>query len=362
MVLRPTEGLVADLFGFGRAVLFGRARSGLAALLDAIGGDGALPFVMPSNICSSVFAAATAAGADVRLADVDGTSGLPADETYREAMERAPRPGVVMITYLYGFARPYPRTLAAARAGGWFVLENDAAATKARTPGTLTDGPVGDALLVSFGAGKVIDGGTGGAVLTDDDALAKALRDRRRVYPPLDDAVEATETRLMLLRREARRRAASADDYEIHLAEEAAETRYRLPESRCAAIERAIAGFPAERQWRRDSADEWTQLLSETCNGIVAAGQPQDTPWRFIARIPRRRDRVAAALRENGIDAGTNYPPLHDFFPVALKAPCGEGGRAWGDQVINLWLSPAYDKARKRHVAEIIARTLAEAE
>ena len=110
------EGRIADLFGYSDAILFGRARSGVLALLDVLGLSRDAGFIMPSNICPSLLMAVHSYGSKIGLADVSELNGLPSDNTFVEAMQQAERPGVVMPTHLYGFVQPYPKTVANARA------------------------------------------------------------------------------------------------------------------------------------------------------------------------------------------------------------------------------------------------------
>lgn len=176
------EARVADLFGYSNAVLFGRARSGVVALLSVLGLGPEAPFVMPSNLCSSLLLAVRSSGAKVELAGVSELNGLASDMTLVATMKQCAVPGVIMPAHLYGFVQPYEQTLSYAKAHNWFVLENDTIATKARFGGA-SRSAFGDALLVSFGYAKTIEAGGGGALLTDDVALARELRLRAYSFP-----------------------------------------------------------------------------------------------------------------------------------------------------------------------------------
>lgn len=350
---RRLESKAGELFGFSEAVLFGRARSGLAAIVDLIGEDDGIACLMPSNICPSIFAAGLAASATVVPVDVDTMTGLPSDAAFVAAMQNSGKPGLVMVTHLYGFARDYPKTIALAKQDGWFVLENDTSAAR------LSDCR-GDAVLVSFGAGKVIDGGVGGAVLTDNENLASALRETAITYPPLDDIAETVERELMVLRRNLRA-AGDTSAYESFLDREISGVCYRLPDGVCPPIERAIGDFAGERSRRLSHWREWTDLLSPLAPAILLPDCEPSTPWRIMARVPRHREPVVRALREAGVDVGTNYPPLHDFFPDTIGGEPGEGAVTWGNEVVNFWLTGDYDKNRKIRTVELIDAALTSA-
>ncbi len=79
-----------------------------------------------------------------------------------------------------------------------------------------------------------------------------------------------------------------------------------------------------------------------------------------MPRLEKHRNDVVAVLRMAGVDVGTNYPPVQEFFPRAIGSVVQKSSRIWGAQVFNLWLTPAYDMERKKEVAEKIAATLAQ--
>jgi len=357
------EARLADLFGYGDAVLFGRARSGVLALLDVLGLNRGAGFVMPANVCPSLLMAVHSSGAKVDLAEVNETNGLASDTALVEAMQQEARNGVVMPTHLYGFVQAYPRTVANARAHGWFILENDTIATRARLAGAGRSA-FGDALLLSFGYAKAIEAGGGGAMLTDDMALADALRSRQEEFPPLDDAAQKEEEEFMLLARKLRNRCleetgVSARAAEARLFESMPGCRYRFPENLEIPLSAALTGFPKVVGNRRQKLEMWTHFLAPFDDALIAPQADCVVPWRLIRRVPRIRDDIVAALRNDGLDAGTNFPSLTNSFP---KLFCGQrfaGAEQWGREVLNLWLTPDYDAVRMKRAADVIGCILA---
>jgi len=360
---RNTESRTADLFGYDSGVLFGRGRSALTALLDTVGNKKDTPFLLPSNICPSVVAAGVAAKTNIVSVPVDSATGLPSDMSFCEAMGKFPTPGVVMPTHLYGFHGKYDQTLALASKKGWFVLENDTAAVTARGSTQAKKLAVGDALLVSFGAGKVIDGGAGGALLSDDDGLVKSLCQHAARYPLLDEAAETTEAQLMMVRRLLCNDPVGTSNmialYENFLPYEIAGTRFGLPETFDAQIVSAVSRIFQEREIRTNHVEEWRRAMVYAGPDVICSPLAQPSPWRFVARLKKHRDEVAAVLRMAGVNVGTNYPPVQEFFPRTFGPIVQESSKSWGAQVFNLWLTPDYGMARKKEVAAQIAAILA---
>ena len=349
---------MADLFGYSNAVLFGRARSGVVALLSVLGLGPEAPFVMPSNLCSSLLLAVRSSGAKVELAGVSELNGLASDMTLVATMKQCAVPGVIMPAHLYGFVQPYEQTLSYAKAHNWFVLENDTIATKARFGGA-SRSAFGDALLVSFGYAKTIEAGGGGALLTDDVALARELRLRAYSFPPLDDLSQRAETEFMLFERQLRntpiqKNGLSMQDREKILYERVPECQLSFPENLLEPLASAINTLPDKLDAKRSQVAMWDRSLAPLDDLLLPPKIACGVPWRLIRRVPGIRDKVVTALRYSGFDAGTNFPPLTTSFPTLFSKQRYEGAEQWGSEVLNLWLSSDYDAGRMKQVAEVI--------
>ena len=344
------EARIAELFGYAHAVLFGMARSGVSALLDALDFRHR-PFVIPSNLCPNLLLTLHAGGAKAVLADADDTCGLPSDSAFVEAMRNGDEVGIVMPTHLYGFVRDYSMTLREARSRGWFVLENDTIATRARLPGECRKSS-GDALVVSFGYAKGIEAGGGGAMLTDDALLARELRSIGKTFPPLDDRAIQTENEFMIFVRKMR----GSGQLENALLEKAPPCRFSFPQFLEEPLARALEGFNGEVEDRFGRMEIWEQALAPYSDSLLPAGVECAVPWRLIKRVPRFRDEIVNALRAEGIDAGTNFPSLFASFPTLLAGQEGEGAKRWENEVLNLWLTPRYDRRLIRQAADAIGR------
>lgn len=358
------EQRIADLFGYGDAVLFGRARSGVLALLDILGLNRSSGFVMPSNLCSSLFLAVHSCGVQIGLAGVSEANGLSSDEALIEAMQRASQPGVVMPTHLYGFVQPYPKTLAYAHTHGWFVLENDTIATKARYSGARRSA-FGDALVVSFGYAKTIEVGGGGAVLTDDAALANALRIAGGAFPLLDDAAQKAEDEFMLFSRSLRNgqldgTALSAHAGEAMLFERSPDCRFRFPETLEAPLSHALNRFEQAVDSKRQKLELWNHFLQRFDSALFVPEADCVVPWRLIRRVPGIRNTIVAALRNKKIDAGTNFPLLTHSFPALFAGQHYTGAAQWGREVLNLWLTADYGPKRMMQAAGVIENLLSQ--
>jgi len=121
-----------------------------------------------------------ATGAEAVFMDVDDSTLLADAQGLRDAFDRTPGATAVVLTHLYGRVGGVAELVAAARARGLRVIEDCAQAHGARLDGKAA-GTFGDLGCFSFYPTKNLGAlGDGGAIVTDDDDLAQALRKLRQ--------------------------------------------------------------------------------------------------------------------------------------------------------------------------------------
>jgi dTDP-4-amino-4,6-dideoxygalactose transaminase len=144
-----------------------------AALLAALADRPAAPVAMPAYACYDLATVADGAGVRVFLYDVDPHTLAPDILQIEAALRHGV--AVVIVAHLYG----YPVDLAAvnrlAAASGALVIEDAAQAAGATLNGRAL-GTLGDLVVLSFGRGKGLTGGSGGALLARDPARAGLLQ------------------------------------------------------------------------------------------------------------------------------------------------------------------------------------------
>lgn len=350
------EQALAQAFDGEQAILFGRARSAHLALFEALGLHGRSCILIPSNACPSLLACAWASGAEVRLAPVSAETGVNTDAALAKqlrALSRPGRTGAVLLTHLYGFRLDFSETRKAAKELGWVTIENDANASSFAPRAKLEDA----ARIVSFGPGKVLDVGSGGAVITRNAKLAEELRSIVAHYPALDDWAERDDDTLMLERR-ALRNAGRSAEIEATLVAELRQLRFGFAPEAEEPLLHALAHLPTRLAERQERREMWIDALSGLEPGLQVVDLDQTAPWRLIIKAdPHFRDPVVSALRKAGIDAGTNYPALTQSFPTLTGQDQHPDADAWSRSALNLWLDARYDGARIN-----TARTVIESE
>ncbi|MCS6844628.1 MAG: DegT/DnrJ/EryC1/StrS family aminotransferase [Caldilineales bacterium] len=307
--------------------------SGTAALeltLRALGiGPGDEVITTPFTFIATA-EAISAVGATPVFADID-----PA--TYNldpAAVEAAvtPRTRAILPVHLYGQPADMDGLAAVARRHGLRLIEDAAQAHGAEHRGRRV-GSLADAACFSFFPGKNLGCyGDGGAVVTNDAALAdrvRRLRDHGRTSKYVHEEVGFG---------------------------------HRLDALQAAILSAKLPHLDAANAARRRLAARYSQLLADTDLALPSAPAHVTPVFHlYVVRTPRR-DQVLAHLQQRGIGAGVHYPlPLHlqpayrflghqpGQFPVAEAA---------AGQVLSLPLFPEMTEEQQDRVVSALREAL----
>lgn len=281
-------------------------RLGLAALGVGPGDE----VVVPALTAMPTLAAVCALGAIPVPVDVDEATGAIDPDAARGAL--GPRARAIVPVHLYG--RPADEAVAALAALGLPVVED-----AAHAHGALRGGATA-AAAYSFYPTKNLGGiGDGGAVVTDDAALAERVR---------------------LLRHHGMR--------ELYLHEEIA-TNARLSEIEAAALRLALPGLPAGNARRREIAARYRAAAP----GLRwQDGHPGHVYHLCVARVSGR-DAFRARL---GVETGVHYPRAVTDQPAYRHFARGEvpRARAWAAECVSLPCFPELSDDEVEQVCEAL--------
>lgn len=302
--------------------------SGTGALTLAIRGClGQRPgtaVALPAYGCYDLATAADGAGASVVLYDVVPETLAPETESLRRALDRGV--GAVVLVHLFGVpADPDPVRSAAERVGAWSI--EDAAQGAGASLRGLPLGSFGDLSVLSFGRGKGITAGRGGALLAHGEAAALLVsRARSELLPSLRGVRELLQLKAQWLLGRPSLYAIPAALPFLQLGEAV----YRRPTPiRClsAVGARALAitwplGGPEGSQRRAHAA----RLLAQSGAGLSAIRVLPDAEvghlrLALLVTCEERAAACASQARALGIMPG---------YPVAL---CDLAG--FGDRILN---------------------------
>lgn len=305
--------------------------SGTSALRLALQAAGVRPgddVILPANTYIATALAVSACGATPVLVDVDDSHLLTASAV---TAALTPRTKALVPVHLYGRLADMQPIVHLARERGLHVIEDACQAHGAHSAGKRA-GTFGLAGAFSFYPGKNLGAcGDGGAVVTDDEALAYEVRLRRdfgqrRKYEHLIragnerlDSIQAAilRVKLPLLERWNSRRIASAALYDEGL------TRVGFP----------VAARP------KDGSDVYHLYVMEL----------------------DERDAVRAELAANGIQTGIHYPtPIHRqaaYADLKLRAGSFPRTEAAAARLLSLPMYPELPPTQIARVVETLARS-----
>jgi dTDP-4-amino-4,6-dideoxygalactose transaminase len=294
-------------------------------------------------ICPSFTFTATAevvvlVGATPVFADVEEASFNLDPESMRRACATARalglRPKAVIPVDLFGQPADYDRILPVAEAEGLFVLD-DAAQAFGATYKNRRLGALAPATATSFFPAKPLGCyGDGGAVLTDDDELAQTMRSIR-VHGEGRDKYDCVRIGL----------------------------NGRLDTIQAAVLIEKLKIFPEEMVARERIARRYAAGLADVA-AVPRLAPGSTSVWaQYTLRLkPGRRDRLAVALKSQGIPTAIYYPmPLHrqqcyQHFPIAEGgAPVGE---RLAEEVISLPMHAYLDEATQDRIIAAVRRAL----
>ena len=256
--------------------------SGTAALqfgLEALGIGPDDEVILPANTYIASALAVSSVGARPVLVDVDQNYLVD-----HGLLERAltPRTKAIMPVHLYGQAVPMNAILEFARRHGLYVIEDASQAHGARWNGQCV-GSFGDVGAFSFYPGKNLGAyGDGGAIVTNDPALADRFR---------------------LLRDFGQRK-----KYE-HLIKGG---NCRLDSIQAAVLDVKLRHLDSWNDARRRHAAAYDARLAKIGIKPPPRLAEEGHVYHLYVIEVEQRERVAATLRERGIESGIHYPiPLH---------------------------------------------------
>lgn len=341
LVLGPAVGAFEDAMasycGARHAIGVG---SGTDALVLALAALDVRPGDLVVTSPFTFFATASAivrAGARPLFADIDDPSFNLDPDAVRAVLANAPGRVVgILPVHLYGRLAPMAELAAIAREHGLWLLEDAAQAIGARTD-TSRVGAASRAAILSFYPTKNLGGlGDGGMVLTDDDAIAAAVRRDRHQGQV---AAYQHETIGLCSRLDALQAAALSA---------------KLP---------ALDGWNARRRAiaaRYDGALRARGLTNEPGAALVL---PEVVPGHVFHQYVVRatdRDGLAAALAADGIGSAVYYAtPLHRqtaLQPYAVTVGDLPRAERAAREVLALPIYPQLADASIERVADGIAR------
>lgn len=302
------------------------------------------------------------AGATPHLVDVDPDTGLATAHAFQARIDALAAQQIVPKLFvpvdLTGSVADLPALLGLARRSGALVVEDAAHSLGALYGEGLAHRAAScthaDMAILSFHPVKHITTGEGGAITTNDDALARELR---------------------LLRTHGitrERSAANAEEGPWWYEQVALGLNYRITDLQCALGISQLAKLGRFVARRRELAAAYDRRFASSARVRPLRSSPGSSyhlyvvrvtaaPGEDLASVARRRKALFIALRERGIYAQVHYIPVHrqpDFVANGLTEGSFPGADAYYASCISLPLFPAMVDADVDRVVDAVESSL----
>ena len=269
----------------------------------------------------------------------------------------------VMPVHLYGQAAPMNEILAIAENYGLPVIEDAAQAFGAALESKPL-GSWGDLSIISFGHTKTLNVGWGGAVLTNDDILARRLRNEEKTLPqrPRDINEIFNEWRRVYYSLISLTQTNDALHALFLPLPEIFKDMYlfSLDEALVDPIFLALDCLDDLVFARRKAARIYRAKLQHP-KIHHAVLDNEDAPWRYTILVNEEFQKpVTDALRKAGIAASNWYPCLHRWYPVGrtqAESSFPNSSRVAAGN-INLWVDTGISAAQIDKTCQIIQEML----
>jgi dTDP-4-amino-4,6-dideoxygalactose transaminase len=295
--LEQFESEFAAYCGASHAVGVGNGLDAIHLVLKALGVGPGDEVIVPAHTFVATWLAVTHCGATPVAVEPDPNSCLATAAGIEAAL--TPRTRAVVAVHLYGSIHGIDEIAALCRRRGIPLVEDAAQAHGARL-GDVRAGSFGVAGCFSFYPSKNLGAlGDGGAVVTNDDRLADAIRSLRNYgsrekYVHEDDGINS-----------------------------------RLDELQAALLRVRLRCLEAENEGRRRIASIYSARLAGVAGlQLPWVGPPGSHVWHVYAVQCAFRDRLQQSLRERGVETLIHYPrPVYRHAPFKALAP-GPGSAA----------------------------------
>ena len=348
---------LCEMTGRRYAGLAGRASAAIWAGLRAREIKGRW-ILIPANMCYVVAWTILQSGNLPYLVDVDPSTGNISPDTLSHVQVESP--AALVICHMYGLGAPIAQLAEWANRREIFVIE-DATLALGATVDDRPAGSWGDLSLFSFGEGKILDVGNGGAFLCDDPELVNQVQVELEQLPPWSKPLERLRDQwtelYWLLHQYEKPNPPLTTIYPQLFQLYGNLTRYQFDFSRAESLATGLANLRANLAHRTEIASFYDERLANLPIHTLLR-PPGHVLWRYPLLVPvQHRDGLLELLWENGILASRWYPSLEPM--LSALAPNIEkkelpGAEQLATEIINLPVDQTVDMELSETITEII--------
>ena len=271
--------------------------------------------------------------------------------------------GIIPV-HLYGYPEAMNEVTKIADESNLFVIEDVAQAMGGEYRGKRL-GSFGDVSIFSFGYTKILDCGGGGAVLTDDEKLARQIETELKKIPSrpinlkhLKDQYRKVYYSLYPLVRSDDRLGVlffpMSDIFKDMYV-------YKVNKAEVERIKMELSKLGDYIKKRRENAKEYRRLLKHPDIVHPKYRHWKWTPWRysFLIKTDKQKE-VTETVRSKGVRISDWYPPVHRWYASgrAQDPKLFKDSIYLGAHVINLWVDPSIPKDYVERCSKLVLEAL----
>ena len=352
--LAHIEGLISRRTGFEHTVLTGNGTTALFAILAACKFRGKR-IAIPDNTCPSVLMAVLFSGNLPLYLDIDPRTGC-VDATHASAVKAADAAALIY-PYMYGQNGNISEISRLCKRKGWVLIEDFAQAFGVDRDRAFR----GDACVLSFGAGKTVEAGHGGAAQTNSAPLRRAVEKALRLHSGSGPRQKRVEPQFSQFFKFIYNHTGSAgmtrfskifnDIFEIYRDD----TIVGFDHAYIVQIRKNLEIFEHNRS-RRLKLTRLMKKNFEDCSGLsYMSFREGSVPWRFNIFLKQEiRDIALKELLRRNLPVSSWYIPLSSICPQSGQLVHNRVAERYGATVLNLWVNHQVDEAYCQEVPNLI--------
>lgn len=349
------EDRLSGISGFEHSVLTGSGTTAIWALLSAYGFRGKL-IAIPDNTCPSILMAILFSGNEPYYLDIDAGSGCIDSNKFSGVF--SPDIAAVIYPYMYGQNTDISGVAACCRKKKWVLIADYAQAFGIQA---MKESAGIDAAILSFGTGKIIEAGHGGAVQVKSTGLKKRIdkilgSDKYLESEPANLSPTFSQVYKFFynnVRPEGFRHFRGAfrelfksyrNDFLVRL-----DSRY------LGRIDSGLNDCCSNLDRRSWLADEFQSLFSGV-PGIKCMKQPKGSvQWRYNIFLKKDvRDALLKEMLSKRFPVSSWFSPLSYIYPSVQDGLPRRTSKYFADTILNLWLDEKVDLSYCRKAAGFI--------
>ncbi|MFC1747409.1 DegT/DnrJ/EryC1/StrS family aminotransferase [Pseudomonadota bacterium] len=366
---KKLELSLAELTHRNSAVTVGRAAWSIVILLSIWQRNthsGKCRVALPSFLCQSPLVAVLLAGWEPEFCDVDPETGNVSLDEWRRVIDSGVE--AVLYVHLFGNVGDAATVAELCKANSVYFIE-DIAQAFGGSFDNVPCGAHGDASIVSFGHTKLIDVGSGGAVLINDEALASEIRAFDAHYSTAESDRSVVAKQFLESFYAARRKLTTSIDEAkfsfrglAHVYEPLVYSKWN-PDT-AGKIQQDLTNLNYLVEQRRYKYDLYKELIRGT--GLKALNMsPGSVPWRAAFRLPGAdwvlQEKISEAVRSEGVDISNWYLPSHWLMDNPQLRPGQlDVTERISQEMFQLWLDDGTDEATVKKSASVLVEKLRE--